>query len=392
MRRHKSASVTTVYVAAGLVLACLGSCEKKPYFNEAQTVEPAKDSEVAAALYQRSDVAVEYVKALHSALAERKVELVVVAMPYWANLYPHPEATYAEVRDTPDLISLAAWTALHRLELAGIRTLDLYSDFHTMSAEQNLWEDDRWHLSNDGAWALGDEVAKDIAAEGFFDSEDKSKIVMMGECFALQFGKVAKARKAVDGRLEVLRAYGDRGRVPNLLFTFADTYLEDVRRVVWLIPYELLSQEAFPPLETSPKEKSSGGGADLFVQVKEGMGISNSKFHQMVKDLPYQNTISELRCTVLGGVEDLIGKDITLVGYTSMAKERLGLEHAVERTVLRVQAVDYDAALQKNAAIGQEYPVKTVEDFTLPRFWINEWSLLPTPRSSLSREMRDRLE
>ncbi|MEM0895808.1 MAG: hypothetical protein AAGJ79_02905 [Verrucomicrobiota bacterium] len=383
---------TRMFFGIGLlVFACLAGCEKKPYFNEAQTVESAEDSETAAALFRRSDVAVNYVQALHAALAEREVELVVVAMPYWANLYPHPEADYKEVRETPDLISLSAWTALHRLELAGIRTLDLYSDFHAMSANQNLWEEDRWHLSNDGAWSLGEEVAKDIAAAGFFDAEDKGKIVMMGECFALQFGKVAKARKMVNGRLEILRAYGDRGRVPNLLFTFADTYIEDVRRVVWLLPYELLSQEAFPPLETSPVEKVTGEGADLFVQVEEGMGISNTKFHQMVKDLPYQNTVSELRCRVLGGLDDLIDKDITLVGYTSMAKERLGLEHAVERTVLRVRAVDYDAALQENADIGQEYSVKTIEDFTLPRFWIKEWSLLPTPRSTLSREMRDRM-
>ena len=301
--------------------------------------------------------------ALREALLERGIGLSVLAMPYRTDIR---DWGTGEQFSRPQKRAKLASIAIRELTHTGIPVYDLGAIFQKHDREHDLqiWDDDRCHLSELGRDLIGGDVQ--ILLDSRPNAPD-GRLLFMGECFAMHFknryNEFSQNREAT-----ALRAFGDRGRVANLLFLFEDEYLKDCAEVIWLVPYELLASNAMPPFS---KEIQSATSESLKVELEitDDHGVPLETFASDLRRMPYPDALIEYPATLPGS-----GESIVLVGVCAADRKHTGLIEIKKGERIITVLTDLNTKFKMHPDLATHAYYRTVDDFTSRRFFIEEWS------------------
>ncbi len=308
--------------------------------------------------FPNSTPAVDHLLSLNNELKKRGAELTVVAMPYRQHLSKTDDSTLIHRFETR-----AARKGMARLSQSGIACVDLWNIYEDKAYAADFWDPDHFHITEKSQEIIAAEIASKLGRDARFQDSEGSLI--MGECFARQFG--ANLRRHHEGwaDLKILFANGDRGKIANSLFLFPDQYLKGTKRVYWLMSYQLLATDTFTKVEPNPSHDSDE--REVAVELKEGLGWKNKTHGAQLKDMPYENGLVELLC------ETKDGEPLLLIGYgvRERSVKALGSLRKGHRIIATV--IPYDAHIREFPKAASEYVVHPTEDFEAPRMWIKEW-------------------
>lgn len=321
----------------------------------------------AAIQHPSAGASVAHLKTLSEALAARGVELVVLAMPYRDHLEKRSLAGSNPVL-RPTRESAVARQALAALRDAGIPAIDLWNAFNREVREPSDWDTDGCHLADEALERVAGRLRATV--EGALTPPD-GRPLLMGECFARQFGEILRTGGAPWSELRIVHTLGDRGKVADQLFLFPRENLEGTGRVYWLMSYRLLTQPAFPPLRTEPG--SGGESLTVTLRIASSPGWSREEDEADLKRLPYADALVELEATV---VEPAAGVPERLVaigpGIVDRRLEPLGRISTGNQ--MHAILVPWDEHLRKDPKAANAYVGHAAADFSLPRYWIAEWT------------------
>lgn len=355
-----------------LLLASLYLAKKAMEYRDSVSSLLDRESELLeeiASQYERGSHSAKQILAVSKALEERDIKLHVVAMPYRKDLRSLETGKRLE---NPPTITIDAASAIRYLTHNGIEVLDLGSLFSQLDKEHNLeiWGDDFFHLSDFGRDKVGKVLQQKI--DNNFGVDEKK--LFMGECFALNLKNVYN-KNSNDKSAKALRAYGDRGRVANLLFLFEDDYLADCDAVIWIVPYAFMGTTRIAPF-VMPKK-----GSDMerkksiqhTVTIESDHELNLEKFAKDLKTMTYPDALIEIP-----GVIEKSGEEVTLVGVCAQGRKGTGMNYIKGGDKILGVFSDVDAYFLKNPEIATYAYYRTVDDFEKRRIFIEEWGKHPS--------------
>lgn len=303
---------------------------------------------------------------LRQELEKRGVKFAVAVAPYRSR---------AGFQDGRRGYGLAAGIQ-RRLLISGIRStgipvIDLHDSYAAMAGDPANFCDD-FHLSESGSRKLAAAAAPGVRALASDLPAGRGKVLIMGECFAVDLALGLQSVTGEDLKVDALRSYDDAVRVADLLLRFEETHLKGCGLVVWFIPDDLLWQgirlQGFPP-----KIAAESRRANLRGTVLSDVGFDYRSWDKIKPRLLYPNALGEILVKLekpVPGVPD------TLVGvqYCIRGKAPTGFEGIKTGDTIVMSVQDIDTYFRNHPAVAGEARFKTVGDILLPRFWIEDWT------------------
>ena len=163
---------------------------------------------------------------------------------------------------------------------------------------------------------------------------------------------------------EILNKNGGGNLVHNYLYVFPEEYLEDTDLVVWVYTDRLFSNPNFAELDSDPGVPTDSEPRMVLARAKSVTSVQ-------LGDEKKFNYPDALRT----GVFELVGSDEQVVGIDQILKARtvtLNRKYR-EGDLLRLKLIPWQAWIRKNPKLVSMYLIDDIEDFELPRFWIEDW-------------------
>ena len=185
----------------------------------------------------------------------------------------------------------------------------------------------------------------------------------MGECFAESFAKEIIATDVQD-EIKILNKNGGGSLVHNYLYVFPEEYLDDTDLVVWIFTDRHFSNPNFATLVPDP-------GVPTDSEPRMVLARARTVTPMALGDEKKFNYPDALRT----GVFELEDSGEKVIGSDQILKARqvtLNRKYR-EGDLLRLKLVPWDAWIRKHPKLVSMYLIDNIEDFTTPRFWIEDW-------------------
>lgn len=307
-------------------------------------------------------------------LQRRGIQLAVVALPTYQNLFPAARKS----NQLPDPVERRyVRQALEGIRRAGIPVYDADRLFRQHAGVPSLWEDDTFHIRHEPMTALAEALADQLQRETLGPGEDGGrKIVFMGNCFAGDFAELTRKRRPEWSRLRGLSALGDESRVADLLFLFPAEYLDQTGLVVWMMHYPRLTADPFPPIKDQP-DLTMGIPRTVNLRVQAALGWDEAAQESRPATLPYPNGLIHLSGTVLDGADFPVGGTVHFVGYGVTERQITALGRVKVGKRLSVNLLPLDAYLAKHPKAASEYRLNAgPADPDASVYWLHSWTFI----------------
>lgn len=311
---------------------------------------------------------------LAALLKPRGIQLAVVALPTYQNLFPASRKANA----LPDPAERRAVRGtLENLRRAGIPAYDAEPLFLEHAADPALWEDDTAHLRIDPmtrlAGALADQLEQWELGPG---ADGARKVVFMGNCFAGDFAELTRKHQPEWRQLRGLSALGDESRVADLLFLFPNEYLDGTGLVVWMMHYPRLTGDAFPPIESEP-DLTLGAPRTANVRVQTALGWDDATQKSRPATLPYPNGLVHLSATILESPDFPAGQTVHFIGYAVTERQITALGRVKAGKRLSVNLLPLDAYQARHPKVASDPRLNAgPEDLDAVVYWLDSWTFI----------------
>jgi hypothetical protein len=291
-------------------------------------------------------------------------DLCIVRMPVRSEIYQNQTDAHDNPLEESHENTLAGDDAERLLKEAGIAVLNLYPDIRGASLQSEIFHSDRFHFTPEADKSLAEIVAKKLRDAGVMMLPDEKKnVVFMGECFAESFAKEIIHTGPKD-EIKILNKNGGGSLVHNYLYVFPEEYLKDTDLVVWIFTDRHFSNPNFATLEPDPGVPTSSEPRMVLARAKAVTAMALGAG----KKLNYPDALRT-------GIFELAESGEQVIGIDQILKARqvtLNRKYR-EGDLLRLKIVPWDAWIRKHPKLVSMYLIDNIEDFTMPRFWIEDW-------------------
>ena len=292
-------------------------------------------------------------------LRKSDIELRCLFIPYRANHPPLKSFVY-DIRD-----ALVREKILSSWEERFTPIIDARESFNRLKREPHFFRDG-FHLSETGADLLSAEIQDQLKLQ----AQEGGKVLFVGECYAVDIA-LAFQRKFPSLEIDALRSYDDPQRAIELMFKFSDIHLADTTLVVWVLPDRTL-WHGLDGVRVPEKATERGGVRSVVGTVTEGFPFDYRNWNKISRDMPYPDALGEIVFTPSSDSER--SENLILIQYCSKGRDRTGFEAIKTGDRIAAKLIDYDTHLMSNQKVGGEYLMHQVDDITLPRFWVVDWT------------------